>query len=76
MDVEIHAWTSLLIGGEPFESPILLWWNLVGRDVEELKLAREQWMMGHPRFGTIPSYDAYGSAGISRTYASFQITFT
>ena len=58
VDVEIHAGGRiLLIGGEPFESPILLWWNLVGRDVEELKLAREQWMMGHPRFGTIPSYD-------------------
>ena len=60
VDVEIHAGGRvLLIGGEPFESPILLWWNLVGRDVEELKLAREQWMMGHPRFGTIPSYDAH-----------------
>lgn len=58
VDIEIHAGGRvLLIGGEPFESPILLWWNLVGRDVEELKLAREQWMMGHPRFGTIPSYD-------------------
>ena len=78
VDVEIHAGGRvLLIGGEPFESPILLWWNLVGRDVEELKLAREQWMMGHPRFGTIPSYDGtYGSTCISGTYASFQITFT
>lgn len=46
----------LLIGGEPFESPILLWWNLVGRTQEELKKATEQWINHDPRFGTIPDY--------------------
>jgi hypothetical protein len=58
MQVEIHAGGRvLLVGGEPFESPILLWWNLVGRSMEELKLAREQWIAGHERFGSIPSYE-------------------
>ncbi|MCU4436316.1 pirin family protein [Acinetobacter bereziniae] len=47
----------LLIGGEPFESPILLWWNLVGRTQEELKTATEQWINQDARFGTIPDYD-------------------
>lgn len=47
----------LLIGGEPFESPILLWWNLVGRTQEELKAATEQWANQDARFGTIPDYD-------------------
>jgi hypothetical protein len=47
----------LLIGGEPFESPILLWWNLVGRTQEELKTATEQWANQDARFGTIPDYD-------------------
>ncbi|MBJ8421620.1 pirin family protein [Acinetobacter bereziniae] len=47
----------LLIGGEPFESPILLWWNLVGRTQEELKTATEQWINQDARFGTIPNYD-------------------
>ncbi|WP_151961631.1 pirin family protein [Acinetobacter bereziniae] len=47
----------LLIGGEPFESPILLWWNLVGRTQEDLKTATEQWINQDARFGTIPDYD-------------------
>ena len=29
----------LLIGGEPFESPILLWWNFVGRTMQDLQQA-------------------------------------
>ena len=47
----------LLLGGEPFESPILLWWNFVGRSQEELAEARQQWVDGDARFGTIPAYE-------------------
>ncbi len=58
VNADIHAGSRiLLIGGEPFESPILLWWNLVGRTTEELKIARQQWIEGHERFGSIPAYD-------------------
>ena len=58
LDIEIHAGSRiLLLGGEPFESPILLWWNFVGRTQEELRIAREQWINQDARFGTIPSYD-------------------
>lgn len=46
----------LLLGGEPFESPILLWWNFVGRTYEEIKQAREQWELEDERFGSIPQY--------------------
>ena len=46
----------LLLGGEPFESPILLWWNFVGRSYEDIKLAREQWINQDDRFGHIPQY--------------------
>ena len=57
LDIEIHAGGRiLLLGGEPFESPILLWWNFVGRTQEELRIAREQWINQDPRFGSIPSY--------------------
>ena len=57
LDIEIHAGGRiLLLGGEPFESPILLWWNFVGRTQEELRIAREQWINKDPRFGSIPSY--------------------
>ena len=47
----------LLLGGEPFESPILLWWNFVGRTQEEIAEARQQWIDQDPRFGEIPRYD-------------------
>ncbi|MDM1757627.1 MULTISPECIES: pirin family protein [unclassified Acinetobacter] len=58
IEIQLHAGSRLLLlGGEPFESPILLWWNLVGRTQEELKIAREQWINHDARFGTIPDYD-------------------
>lgn len=47
----------LLLGGLPFESPILLWWNFVGRTQEELAQARQQWIDQDARFGDIPSYE-------------------
>lgn len=57
IDVQIHADSRvLLLGGEPFESPILLWWNFVGRTQEDIEHAREQWINHDARFGTIPNY--------------------
>lgn len=57
IQIEITAGSRiLLLGGEPFESPILLWWNFVGRTQEELQLAREQWVNADARFGSIPEY--------------------
>ena len=58
IDIQIAAKSRvLLLGGEPFESPILLWWNFVGRSQEELAEARQQWVEGHSRFGRIPAYE-------------------
>ncbi|MGY5394467.1 pirin family protein [Acinetobacter sp. NigerLNRRAM0016] len=58
ISIEMHQGARiLLLGGEPFESAILLWWNFVGRTQEELQLAREQWMNQDERFGSIPDYD-------------------
>ena len=58
IEIEIHAGSRLLLlGGEPFESPILLWWNFVGRTQEELKIARDQWIAQDERFGFIPDYE-------------------
>jgi redox-sensitive bicupin YhaK (pirin superfamily) len=34
----------LLLGGEPFESRIVMWWNFVGRTREEIVEARDAWM--------------------------------
>jgi redox-sensitive bicupin YhaK (pirin superfamily) len=33
----------LLIGGEPFQEELLMWWNFVGRTHEEVEQAREDW---------------------------------
>ncbi|MFW2074964.1 pirin family protein [Acinetobacter gerneri] len=58
LNIELHQGSRLLlIGGVPFETPILLWWNLVGREQEELRHAREQWINKDARFGSIPDYD-------------------
>jgi len=45
----------LLIGGEAFERPVLMWWNFVGRTHEELAQAREDWEQ-HRRFGEVNAY--------------------
>lgn len=41
-----------LVGGEPFDEPLVMWWNFVGRSHEEIARAREDWMSGS-RFGTV-----------------------
>ena len=35
--------TLFLLGGEPFEDDIVMWWNFVGRSHEEIVQAREDW---------------------------------
>jgi redox-sensitive bicupin YhaK (pirin superfamily) len=46
----------LLLGGEPFEERIVMWWNFVGRDHDEIVADREEWMSGD-RFGTVHGFD-------------------
>jgi quercetin 2,3-dioxygenase len=45
----------LLLGGEPFAEPILMWWNFVARSRDELDHAYRQWEAGDPRFGRLRS---------------------
>jgi len=42
-----------LLGGEPFEDDIVMWWNFVGRSHEEIVEAREAWEAGSDRFGHV-----------------------
>ncbi|TDC77838.1 pirin family protein [Micromonospora sp. KC606] len=42
----------MLLGGEPFDEPLVMWWNFVGRSHEEVAAARADWMAGR-RFGTV-----------------------
>jgi redox-sensitive bicupin YhaK (pirin superfamily) len=42
----------LLLGGTPFGEELLMWWNFVGRDHDEIVAAREDWEAGR-RFGVV-----------------------
>lgn len=46
---------ALLLGGEPFRERILMWWNFVGRSVEEFAAARDAWQQADERFGRVAS---------------------
>ncbi|WP_199551098.1 pirin family protein [Streptomyces sp. N35] len=46
----------MLLGGEPFEEEIIMWWNFIGRSQEDIAQARSDWMNGD-RFGEVKGYD-------------------
>ncbi|MGY1733242.1 pirin family protein [Geodermatophilus sp. SYSU D01045] len=47
----------LLLGGEPFEERLVMWWNFVGRSGEEITEYAERWNDGDPRFGVVAGFD-------------------
>jgi quercetin 2,3-dioxygenase len=54
-DLRLHAAAGarvLLLGGAPFEDQILMWWNFVARDHDEIEAARAEWM-NQERFGVV-----------------------
>ncbi|MFJ8624616.1 pirin family protein [Kitasatospora sp. NPDC093550] len=57
-DLPLHAHTDaavLLLGGEPSDEKIVMWWNFIGRSTEDIAQARTDWMTG-TRFGTVHGY--------------------
>ncbi len=42
---------ALLVGGVPFESPVVMWWNFVARERAEIEAATGQWNADDERFG-------------------------
>jgi redox-sensitive bicupin YhaK (pirin superfamily) len=47
----------MLLGGEPFEEDIVMWWNFVGRTHEDIVAARGDWESRNlGRFPDIPGY--------------------
>ncbi|MEW1550376.1 pirin family protein [Streptomyces tsukubensis] len=46
----------MLLGGEPFEEELIMFWNWIGRSQEEIAQARRDWMEG-TRFGEVKGYD-------------------
>jgi redox-sensitive bicupin YhaK (pirin superfamily) len=45
----------LLLGGEPFAEPIVMWWNFVARSRAEVDAATLAWNAHGPRFGSVAS---------------------
>ena len=45
----------LLLGGEPFDEQLVMWWNFVGRSHEEIVAFREDWADGR-RFGEVHGF--------------------
>lgn len=46
----------MLLGGEPFREPVVMWWNFIGRTHEEIAAYREEWQAGSDRFGHVEGY--------------------
>ncbi len=49
--------TVMLLGGEPFEEELVMWWNFIGRTHEDIVRAREDWQAGAARFGHVEGHD-------------------
>ncbi len=45
----------LLLGGIPFDEPVLMWWNYVARTREEITRAHADWIAAADRFGHVNS---------------------
>lgn len=48
--------TIVLIGGEPWPEPLIMWWNFVARTHEEIVQARNDWESGSERFGRVEGH--------------------
>lgn len=46
----------LLLGGEPFGEQLVMWWNFIGRDHDEVVAMRESWERQDGRFGSFTGY--------------------
>jgi redox-sensitive bicupin YhaK (pirin superfamily) len=56
LDIEATEPTrALLIGGEPFPEPLLMWWNYVARTRDEVAEAHRSWVADDGRFGRVAS---------------------
>ena len=48
----------VILGGEPFDEEIVMWWNFVGRSHDEIVAFREAWQSGSDQFGEVAGYRA------------------
>lgn len=45
-----------LLGGEPFDEELVMWWNFAARSHEEVAEARSDWEAAASRFGTVAGH--------------------
>ncbi len=58
VSLNLSAGTRLLmLGGEPLDEEILIWWNFVGHSRDEISRAQDEWEASSGRFGAVPGYD-------------------
>lgn len=51
-----HGASVFLLGGEPFEDDIVMWWNFVARTHDEIVEARDAWEEHAERFGAVDGH--------------------
>ena len=56
IEIESAPCRVIVVGGEPFQEKILLWWNFVGRTHEEIVEYTKAWNAGD-RFGSVHGFD-------------------
>lgn len=61
----------LLLGGEPFGEPIVMWWNFVGFSKEEIARAQRDWESGAPRFGDVAGHEGKRLAAPALPWAGY-----
>jgi quercetin 2,3-dioxygenase len=47
----------ILLGGEPFDEEIVMWWNFIARSHEEIVAMRNEWEADDSRFGQVVGYE-------------------
>lgn len=55
--VDLSPGRAFLLGGEPFQDELVMWWNFVGRSHDEIAVARADWEASAERFGTVAGHD-------------------
>ena len=57
LEVDGGTGRAMILGGEPFEEPIAMWWNFVARTKDEIVKAWRSWRdHDDDRFGPVPSH--------------------
>ena len=54
--VALDPTRAVLLGGTPYDEAIVMWWNFIGRDHDEIVAFREQWQSRSERFGEVDGY--------------------